>query len=765
MELEGVQIISERDRSNAAKCQRYRESNVERYRQRNASRMRKQREKAIPYFIGVDSEGIGKGNNHRAVLLSAYDKDGNGESYTAKDLDKGLQWQEVFSFLYSQFQSKKSAAFVGFYLGYDFNQWLKSLPLHAAHMLLSKKGRMQRKIHDPKGRRHSHPVRCNGWEMDMLGFKRLSIRPIVDGCVCGTPMIKCTATHAEWMHICDSGSFFQSTFVHTIDPKQWIHDNDGPVCTPEEYQRIKKNKEVRGVAALDAEMEYYNRLENIILCRVMERLAKGYLKIGVKLAKDQWYGPGAAAAKWLQHNGGIKRDKLVKKDGKLPRLIPRVFWNAAQASYYGGWFEIFSHGIIEGESYNYDINNAYPYAATKLPHICRECGWRSGKRAYRGNGNYVLLLATVRSKGDRIGAMPYRDKDGSILRPAITRGWYWKFEIDAARRAGLVEKVTTHEWTEFIPCSHPAPYKEIRDLYYQRLRVGKNSALGMAIKLTNNSIYGKFAQSVGGAPYNNWFYASYITAHCRSQILDAIATHPDKENAVLMVATDGILFDSPHPGIPISRELGEWEETTYTDALLFKPGVYTHKEGQEALLKVKSRGVPRKEFSEAIKAVEEEFRLYLGAQKAPNNVNDYFVTRYANSTWPSFYVPVKFRMKTCKQAINEGKWDTAGQVQEEVKLLQDSDPWRKRRTTRYNPIKNRFDSDIYSEFNLKNWPMDGIQSFYHGEIDWPKTADIGFSFEGSALDGVLQAASILRDKPANYDLPIDEIEWETVWGE
>src|SRR5580692_6773880 len=111
-----------------------------------------------------------------------------------------------------------------------------------------------------------------------------------------------------------------------------------------------------------------------------------------------------------------------------------------------------------GESYNYDINNAYPYAATKLPHICGDSQYRRGTGRYEGNGGYVLMYCTVFADGDRIGPVPYRDKAGSILRPSVSKGWYWRSEIQASQRAGLVKKVMEHEWAEFIPCSHPDPF-------------------------------------------------------------------------------------------------------------------------------------------------------------------------------------------------------------------------------------------------------------------------------------------------------------------
>jgi hypothetical protein len=82
------------------------------------------------------------------------------------------------------------------------------------------------------------------------------------------------------------------------------------------------------------------------------------------------------------------------------------------------------------------------------------------------------------------------------------------------------------------------------------------------------------AQSVGQPKYANAVYASLITAGCRCMILDAIASHPLRTEAVLMIATDRIYFTAPHPALPVSNRLGDWETKTLHNLTLFKPGTY-----------------------------------------------------------------------------------------------------------------------------------------------------------------------------------------------
>lgn len=730
----------------------------------DARRKRESRASAIPHFIGVDSEGIGQGSRHRAVLISAFDEAGEGAHYVARNKRIGLQWEEVFEFLYDQFETFKGAAFVGFFLGYDFNNWLcyrAGFPQQAAFSLLSPAGKKARKLKSVRGRSKFRSVKVDRWEVDMLGFKRLSIRPRPEGCTCYEQAIKCEHKQHPWMHICDSGSFFQMSLLAVLNKKNW---RVWPI-TQTEYDIILEGKNRRDHATLDKAMMHYNKLENMILCRVMRLLAEAFQSIGIKIAKDQWYGPGATASKWLQNNGIPKRSTLrTKQDDGTKALMPEWFWDDCHKSYYGGWFEIFSHGIIQGTSYNYDINNAYPYAATRLPHICGECRYRRGRGEPTSDGPYVLVYATVFSRSDRIGPVPYREKDGTILRPRVSKGWYWRFEIDAAARAGLVKQVMYYEWAEFIPCTHPEPMRGIRSLYNRRLEVGKDTAEGMAIKLNNNSIYGKFAQSVGSAPYGNWFYASYITAHCRTQILNAISSHPNQADSVLMVATDGICFDSPHPYLPVSKELGEWAQSEYEELVLFKPGVYWHKVGKDNLLKVKSRGVPRDAFLEACQQAEAQFEIFSMHQAVPGwIVGDHYeldeVELALSKAWPNFFIPVTFRMRSCRQALNEGNWNGSAVVLDEIYLKQDSDPSNKRRTPRWNWDKKRIDTTI------RDVPIKQLQTTYHGDAEYPKPVALGFGFEGETVFGpIIEAAGILRDAPVNYDLNLQEAEWVNVWG-
>jgi hypothetical protein len=138
--------------------------------------------------------------------------------------------------------------------------------------------------------------------------------------------------------------------------------------------------------------------------------------------------------------------------------------------------------------------------------------------------------------------MLHRQPNGRVFRPRLTEGWYWLHELEAAKRAGLIRTIDWNAWRAYVPCDCPKPLRSLADLYQKRLEVGKDTPSGIALKLMYNSCYGKMAQSVGQPKYANAVYASLITAGCRCMILDAIASHPLRTEAVLMIATDGFIL-------------------------------------------------------------------------------------------------------------------------------------------------------------------------------------------------------------------------------
>lgn len=608
-------------------------------------------------FVCIDGEGMTREDGSHAYVLI-----GVGENQISDP--NGLSWDRIFDFLYSQFETG-SVCYTGFFLGYDFTQWLRSLPEYPARRLLDNKERAKRKRRkghgnsDLSGQEIYFPVDHGNWEFDILGTKRFKLRP---------------KGESRWMYICDTGGFFQKAFLKVIDPAEW----KTPIVTQDEYSTILHGKESRATAVLDSDMCFYNRLENVALSRVLFELDSGFRELGIHLSPKQWFGPGQAAQAWL--------DGRAITGKELREIAPSWMLEPAIASYYGGWFEIMAHGIIPGITYEYDINSAYPYIISNLP--CLRHGTYSNGEDIRelrsiisasGGTCLSLVWARVRTtkhatvsgnKNHYIGSMLHRDSDGNISRPTETEGWFWVDELDSGQRSGCVDYIQYIRWVCYVPCHCPPPFREVADIYQLRLRVGKKTPLGIACKLVPNSLYGKFAQSVGNPKYGNPIYASRITSECRRIILDAITTHPMGKKAVVMVATDGVYFSSPHTGIQPNGDLGGWDSGRKRNLCLFKPGVYWDDNTRETIHNgdspvFKTRGISARDFASQISSIDDMFAGLSASRTIPG-------------TWPEVQFNLSFKMVTAVQALQRNKWHLAGTVSNDTPIKQSSNPSKKR---------------------------------------------------------------------------------------
>lgn len=603
-------------------AERYRARKDRAIRERIAGRM----------FCGIDGEGTGR-DPHKYVLL------GVGDAQIASE--NGLSFHDIMSHLWECFNENPEWIYCGFFLSYDFTHWVKGLPEERARILLTDPGIAKR------SRRSNQflgpfPAEYEGWKFDFLGMKRFKLSK---------------AGSDRWMYVNDAGPYFQQSLMSVIDPGKW----DEPVVSDSEYALLLKGKSSRDSAGLDADMRKYNALENDVLARLMGRLDKGFMSAGIRLNRSQWYGPGQAAQKWM---GNVK----VPSAAKVREVMPEWAADAAARSYFGGWFEITAHGHIPGETHEYDINSAYPYIASRLP--CLLHGqWIRGTS--NNDNALVLRYARVGGRDDTyLGSMLHRLPDGNIIRPYQTQGWFWDHELDAAWNAGLITGTQTIDIISYIPCDCPPPMRGLAGMYDERLRVGKNTPQGRAYKLVYNSVYGKTAQSVGHPRFGIKMYASLITAGCRTMILDAIATHPEKDYGTYMVATDGVYFRSPHPGLTVSTELGGWSHDTKENLTIFKPGVYWDDRTRRAISDgeapgFRARGISARDFAQHLAAIDSVFERQTLESSVPFD-------------YPGISFRSSFGMVTARQALQRNDWASAGRVFS-PENTQDSDPAVKRR--------------------------------------------------------------------------------------
>jgi len=114
-------------------------------------------------FLAVDGEADTTIEGDPYVLLSVGSEvlHRNGERLTHHD---------IFPFLWEQHLSYPGYTFVGYFLGYDFSQWLKSITLHEANMLFTAKGIAKRARTKSGKNTQPFPVYVGEqWEVDLLG--------------------------------------------------------------------------------------------------------------------------------------------------------------------------------------------------------------------------------------------------------------------------------------------------------------------------------------------------------------------------------------------------------------------------------------------------------------------------------------------------------------------------------------------------------------------------------------------------------------------
>lgn len=662
-------------------------------------------------FIGIDGEGASRPNgDHDYVLLSA-----TGVEPLHRDGAR-LTTGEIFEWLYFQvFEPNQDAAFVGYFLGYDWSQIFRDLTEHAARMLLTTAGIAARQRTIRPGL-PPFPVQWRSWEFDSLGLRRIKLRPRPPKPPPGKKPVE-----VPWMYICDASAYFQTSFLRAINPAGYLACGQEPPVSAAEYALIAEGKGRRGSETFGPEMIAYNEAELAALPRIVKPLNEAFVRMGVRLKRNQWFGPGQAAQAWLTNIN-------CPSGAEIRETVPADFRDAARRSYYGGWFEIFWHGPYPGTLWEYDINSAYPATMATLP--CLLHGRYSageGEPPVPGPRDLLLVHAHLCGSDSRLGTMMHRRRDGQIMRPWQTRGWYWLHELKAAEAAGLIDTMEFESWHGYEPCACLPPVAAIEGLYQQRVELGetmKNSAFGVALKLVYNSCYGKFAQSVGNPKFANPVYASLITSGCRVRILDAIASHPLRSRGVAMIATDGVYFTSPHPALELDKtRLGAWSMSERTGMTLFKPGVYWDDKTRVSLAsgdaRLKSRGIDARLLARHIGELDEQWSA-LAADRG---------------SWPRLSMPVSFALVSPKQALARGKWHLCGAVIQDARVVQSADPAQKRRTRRpavgwSAPHMGEFEAGM---FILDSSPYQGAMGEESGE-----DREIGVSPDGGIISTLQQ---------------------------
>jgi hypothetical protein len=661
----------------------------------------------IEIDIEVDDEGVATRGFYELVERHQYEMLTVGDQTLGKRGEE-LKPAEVFEFLYSHFEDNqdKKKAYVGFFLSYDFTMWLRNMSERHARALLTKEGKERRTVEftDDEGDSKSYTYPVTLWkndgtadfEIEMLGHKRLSIRRhiasedrVVKDVVIRSDGKTRTVYEAypyPWLNICDAGSFFATSLLNAINPKGSVE----PIVSDEEFALLKRGKDNRDSADFDDATMEYNVLENEVLKRLMTQLDGGFRSVGIHLKASQYYGPGAAAQAMMKEWG-------VPTGEELREVIPPYALQAGMNSYYGGWFETSFLGQYPEDVIESDVNSAYPAALEKLPCLLHAtCDKGDGKPPVPGERDLTIVHVRTHTfepgshRTPLFGGLSHREASGSIMHPLETEGWHFLAEVHAAIAAGTIARVEYLDWVQVHPtCACANPFGKIRELYNERLKVGKNTARGIALKIVYNSMYGKTAQTVGKPKYGFSLYASYITSYCRTMILNAMAKLPNQSHDVLMIATDGIYTKCPIPGLDVDpNRMGAWDVATKEGFTAVMPGVHWDNKtrnqviaariaaGDEGVpdysaVKIKSRGVSSKAIGASLHNFDEMFADLIAEYEIGNPVLT------AEGEFPQVTIHIDFSLTSAKLALARNKWHTAGHVESTERVIS-SNPQTKR---------------------------------------------------------------------------------------
>lgn len=512
-------------------------------------------------FIGWDTEGT---NTDATPFLF-------GCSTGDRIAEPRISSQRMFDLILAVEQETPTAIHVIYGGEYDFNMFLRDLPVKSLHAL-----------------RATNKTMWNDYRIEHIPRKWFSI-----------------SKNGVSAKIFDVVSFFAAPYIQALE--------EHGIGTDEQRERIRRGKEDRRTFTYAdlAYIEPYWWDEVSLLPVLMAQMRESFYRAGVFI--HHWHGPGAIARYMLREH----RIKECKSND-----LPDPVHIAARYAFCGGRFEPFQAGLYDGEVWNADINSAYPYAATMLPDLSSGV-WHqhSGPQIDRSSidpKKFALYHIRYHKRNpDREGLcvepqpLFRRFHDDRVMWPGSVTGWYWSPE--AASVANNPHAEFLESWV--YESGDTLPFSWLLDYYQHRLSLQRiGDPMELAFKLGPNSVYGQLAQRAGwertkkAPPYHQIEWAGYITSWCRAMVYKA-ATYCWEKNALISIDTDGVFATCPIPDLALvngsGSNLGQWKVKSVPGMLNWQSGVYWVNDGTEWQLK-KARGAPRGKIplDKALEALE-----------------------------------------------------------------------------------------------------------------------------------------------------------------
>lgn len=688
----------------AAKIKAQRKATVNRDEKRQATR-----KKWEPVFVGLDGESFITGEKlptgediQNYTLLLRNDK---AEFFNKK----GLSTFDMLKYLTTK--TTKGAAYVGYFLNFDFEWILKDLPIEQYKALQA--GEM---------------VELEGYDglfrLQWFTGKSLEIYRLKDSAILKEPSERNNKDYWK-VKFQDVSGFFQTSFVKAL--KKWGFKDD-----------VRLKKIIAGKAARGAfdysdlkTVKEYNALEMELLEELMQEVYKSfdaaYQKAELKFRPNSttWTGPGWFASDFLKQTM-FNEEHLPPAPEQVAKFSEEYrdyFGNEAalyypfSLSYFGGRIELGAIGRFYGQEgeykgracYNYDINSAYPYALSLLPRWAEE-----DFRVYMDIGDVNSPEAREFLSRRLMGMYGVRFR--------FPEGWAWyPFPVRSTDegspnvfypRQGFTHVMSpelfavldtlTDEELQFVNIEYGYVLENtdgygdaLNRMPEERLSLTARKTLTMAdvrlqckaasrrlgtdkeepedrilamaekaLKLILNSLYGKTVQQVGSHKHYNDFVSAWITSVCRALLWRAISQERKTEN-VLMTMTDGVYSRVPllFPGERVTNALGDWEEEAFSYFETFKPGVYRYEDEEGMHFKVRGFMTPTEEDSERLFELIHRASTTGEVGKFPARQ---FITRNLGQRedWARYAYVRQFKEELkdikselrAKRAPNEGSW-------------------------------------------------------------------------------------------------------------
>jgi hypothetical protein len=497
-----------------------------------------------------------------------------------------LEFEEIADYCLSVVKEHPNAIHLGYYFSYDQNMIIWSLPWPAKEAIYYENACVVKR-----------------------GMFKYYVRMIPRKSIRITRINQVTDDKVSIL-IEDMATFFASSFVKAYET---LFKNPTDL---ENWEIVKQGKADRATTEYKdlGKVRRYWRAEILALYELAFEFRR--IMFDANFYLREWHGPGALANYIRRENDLIRHEW----GGKEENLLPAVH-EAIKGAYFGGRFEQYRVGYIQGPIYSYDKNSAYPTAFCEVPTLEKGGEWRNigamdsaawlrDKRISTSFGVFKIRWLGRRDLGVSLGIniqpFPHRDSKKNISFPMHTIGWYWapevKVAVICAKRADAVcEILDGWVWEPLI--DDIWPWESLfRAMYKRRAELKRNkNPTQMAFKLGLNSMYGKMAQRAGGkeeAPKSHTLcIAGYVTSSCRASVTDFMLSCP--QDTVISVETDGVYTTVPpdqlKPKFVLGNDLGEWSHEVYDAMIILQSGVYLLKQNGKWLAP-KSRGISATAF-------------------------------------------------------------------------------------------------------------------------------------------------------------------------